>query len=112
VAKIKQVPPGKGDFYPQYIYYEYYATRAMFNMGGDAWKFWNLGPKGDGKGGIRDALIALQHQGQGGQPQLAGSFAGNDHVGGRLGATSLSLLTLQVYYRYPPLYRRALGAGR
>jgi hypothetical protein len=27
-------------------------------------------------------------------------------VGGRLGATSLSLLTLEVYYRHLPLYRR------
>jgi len=30
-------------------------------------------------------------------------------VGGRLGATSLSLLSLEVYYRHLPLYRRDVG---
>jgi hypothetical protein len=104
VAKIKSVPPGAGN-----IYYEYYATQVMHHMGGEAWNFWNLGPKGTGKGGIRDTLIAKQHQGQGGRSQLAGSFAAGDHVGGRLGGTSLSLLTLEVYYRHLPLYRRDLG---
>jgi hypothetical protein len=29
---------------------------------------------------------------------------------GRLGYTSLALLTLEVYYRHLPLYRRELGA--
>ena len=91
------------------VYYWYYATQVMHHMGGEAWNKWNLGPKGDGKGGIRDTLISKQDKGLGGKPGLAGSFRGDDHVGGRLGATSMSLLSLEVYYRHLPLYRRDAG---
>jgi hypothetical protein len=104
VRRIKAVPPGSGN-----IYYEYYATQVMHHMGGDAWNFWNLGPDGSGKAGIRDTLIARQEQASGPRPAQAGSFAGGDHVGGRLGATSLCLLSLEVYYRHLPLYRRDMG---
>jgi hypothetical protein len=81
----------------------------MHHMGGEAWQFWNLGPKGDGKGGIRDTLIAKQDGLTGARPGQAGSWPGTAHVGGRLGATSLSLLSLEVYYRHLPLYRRDMG---
>jgi hypothetical protein len=87
------------------MYYEYYATQVMHHMGGDAWQFWNLGPAGTGKGGIRDTLIARQDTGAGGRPGQKGSWEGSPHVGGRLGATALGLLTLQIYYRYPRLTR-------
>jgi hypothetical protein len=102
IKKLKAYPPGV----TENRYYEYHATRVLFNVGGDHWGFWNLGPDGTGKGGIRDFLIAQQDRGD----KIAdnkGSWAGNDHVGGRLGATALLLLTLQVYYRYPPLYKPA-----
>ncbi len=101
IKKIRGVPPSGNN-----IYYEYYATQVMHHMGDEAWQFWNLGPDGTGKGGIRDVLIAKQDRGEGGRPGQKGSFAGTDHVGGRLGATSMSLLTLEVYYRHLPLYRR------
>ena len=104
IKKIKQTPPGSGD-----VYYEYYATQVMHHMGGEAWSFWNLGPDGTGKTGIRDTLIARQDKGAGGRTGQKGSFDGNDHVGGRLGATSLCLLSLEVYYRHLPLYRRDMG---
>ena len=104
VKRIKQTPPGSGD-----VYYEYYATQVMHHMGGEAWAFWNLGPDGTGKTGIRDTLIARQDKGSAGRPGQRGSFDGSDHVGGRLGATSLCLLSLEVYYRHLPLYRRDMG---
>ena len=107
VKRLKQTPPGSGD-----VYYEYYATQVMHHMGGEAWAFWNLGPDGTGKTGIRDTLIRAQDKGTGGRTGQAGSFAGNDHVGGRLGATSLSLLSLEVYYRHLPLYRRDMGVTK
>ena len=56
-------------------------------MGGEAWKFWDLGPDGSGKGGIRDTLIGRQDKGAGGRPGQKGSFEGDEHTGGRLGAT-------------------------
>ena len=108
VRRIKEgTPPGSGD-----VYYEYYATQVMHHMGGEAWAYWNLGKDGTGKAGIRDTLIARQDKGQGGRTGQAGSFPGNDHVGGRLGATSLCLLSLEVYYRHLPLYRRDMGADK
>ncbi|MFQ3592253.1 MAG: hypothetical protein SNJ82_03570, partial [Gemmataceae bacterium] len=103
INKIKRLPPAK----TSNIYYLYYATQVMHHMGGEVWDFWNNGPSG--KDGIRDVLIARQDKGLGGKPMQAGSFKGDDHVGGRLGATSLSLLSLEVYYRHLPLYRRDAG---
>lgn len=115
VEILKKAPPGSGN-----IYYDYYATQVMHHMGGDAWDFWNKGPAGDGKGGIRDLLIAKQDKV--GDPLRPlpqklrhedGSWApdgpwGADG-GGRIMFTSLSLLTLEVYYRHLPLYRKDMG---
>jgi hypothetical protein len=73
------------------IYYWYYATQAMHESGGAAWTQWNAG--------MRDFLIERQeHAGHArGSWPVAG---GHDGTGGRLYATSLCLLTLQVYYRH------------
>ena len=84
------------------IYYEYYATQVMHHMGGDYWEFWN---KGDGKGfkGMRDMLLNRQDKVDGSWSPRGDPHAG---AGGRIMTTSLSLLTLEVYYRHLPLYRR------
>jgi hypothetical protein len=108
VKRLRASPPGKNDN----LYYLYYATQVMHHMGGPAWQFWNTGLNEKGERvhpGIRDSLIAKQDKGVGNRPGQAGSWAGSEHVGGRLGGTSLSLLTLEVYYRHLPLYRRDLG---
>ena len=83
------------------IYYWYYATQVLHNVGGDDWKTWN--------NAVRDALLALQEK----EGHRAGSWAPRggaigDHdtrVGGRIYMTSLALCTLEVYYRYLPIYR-------
>jgi hypothetical protein len=81
-------------------------------MGGEAWQFWNLGPDGSGKFGIRDTLIAKMDTGMK-KPHQKGSWdpegAGFANDGGRIMSTSLSLLCLEVYYRHLPLYRRDMG---
>jgi hypothetical protein len=104
VDYLKKYPPGRNG-----IYYDYYATQVMHHMGGESWQFWNLGP--DGKSGIRDTLINRQDMGQ--DPKHVhqlGSWDGtNASGGGRLMATSLNLLSLEVYYRHLPLYRRELA---
>jgi hypothetical protein len=105
IRTLKTLPPGKTNN----LYYEYYATQVMHHMGGEDWNFWNLGPDGTGKTGIRDILIAKQDKGTGNRVAQAGSWEGHDHIGGRLGATSLTLLSLEVYYRHLPLYRRDIG---
>lgn len=102
---LKQTPPGSTNA----IYYYYYATQVLHHVGGPDWDAWN--PK------MRDLLIEKQDKGQ--DPKkahLKGSWspAGDAHggAGGRLMMTSLSLLTLEVYYRHLPLYHRNLGGDK
>ncbi len=109
VEYVKQEPPAATDN----LYYLYYATQVFHHMGGATWQFWNLGPDGSGKGGIRDTLIRKQDKGTNKQVHQMGSWSpiGDNYVndGGRIMWTSLSLLTLEVYYRHLPLYGRDLG---
>ncbi len=82
------------------MYYNYYATQVLHHCGGEPWKRWN--PQ------MRDWLVGAQSQ----AGHTAGSWhfggggdRGNDK-GGRLYSTSLAAMTLQVYYRHMPLYRK------
>jgi hypothetical protein len=105
VDRLKKYKPGSINS----MYYYYYATQVMHHMGGDAWAEWN--PK------MRDSLIASQDKGmEGKRAHQNGSWspAGDAHggAGGRIMITSLSLLTLEVYYRHLPLYRRDLATGK
>jgi hypothetical protein len=82
------------------MYFYYYATQVMHNIGGQQWKRWNEK--------MRDALIKGQDKGadsrhahQKGSWSPVGDPFGS--VGGRLMITSLSILTLEVYYRGIPL---------
>lgn len=90
------------------MYYTYYATQVMHHMGGEAWKSWN--------DPTRDFLIQAQDQGN--TPKRADQKGSWDSTrdryhgaGGRLMMTSLCILTLEVYYRHLPLYRRDVLAG-
>jgi hypothetical protein len=101
IEYMKQAKPAVND-----MYYSYYATQVMHHMGGDYWSKWNLE--------MRDGLIKAQDRGN--DPKRAhqrGSWdpKGDGYGGawGRVGQTSLSLLTLEVYYRHLPLYRREMG---
>jgi hypothetical protein len=110
VQKLKAVPPEK---HPD-VYYLYYATQVMHHMQGESWRFWNTGVDEKGKQqskGIRDMLISKQDTGN--TPKhahQAGSWGGS--AGGRVMATSLSLLCLEVYYRHLPLYRRDINFNK
>ncbi len=78
------------------MYYNYYATQVMKHMGGRSWNDWNVK--------MRDHLVRTQEK----NGAAAGSWTpGRGHAeekGGRLYTTSLSCMTLEVYYRYLPLY--------
>lgn len=83
------------------IYYLYYATQVVHFYGGDDWSvFWN--PK------VRDLLVKRQDASDG---PTGGSWPPDEtetgRAGGRLVATALSALTLEVYYRHLPLYQSA-----
>lgn len=74
----------------------YYATLASFHVGGPQWDAWNRR--------IQAAVLSLQRQEPG---SLRGSWD-PDPVwgghGGRVYATAMAALTLEVYYRYVPLH--------
>jgi hypothetical protein len=85
------------------IYYWYYATQLLHNMKGPKWERWNLK--------IREGLIGTQIKNG---TCADGSWDPFDPApdlwsrhAGRLYLTSLSVLTLEVYYRYLPIYRTA-----
>jgi hypothetical protein len=106
VKRLKGTPPPAG--LPS-IYYYYYATQVMHHVGGEAWEFWN--PR------MRQMLLDRQDKGNTkGHAHYKGSWApGTDYhagAGGRLMMTSLSLLTLEVYYRHLPLYKRDFGGSK
>jgi hypothetical protein len=108
VKKVRAVGPGKSND----LIYEYYATQVLHHLGGDDWKAWNLGPDGDGKGGIRDSLIAKQDDGKKNKGNAGSWSARGDKYGangGRLMTTALALLTLEVYYRHLPLFALEKG---
>ncbi len=83
------------------IYYWYYATQLLHNMKNKDWEKWNLK--------VREGLIGMQvKDGTCANGSWDPDFPAADIWGqraGRLFTTSLSILTLEVYYRYLPLYR-------
>ena len=82
------------------VYYWYYATQVLHNVPGPEWDTWNRQ--------MRRVLIESQSK----EGCAAGSWDPMKphkdawgEQGGRLMVTSLSALTLEVYYRYLPLYK-------
>lgn len=84
------------------VYYWYYGTMAMHNLVGPEWDAWNRK--------VRRTLIKTQIN----DPESCANGSWDPdkpttdtwgHAGGRLMVTSLSVLTLEVYYRYLPIYK-------
>ena len=80
---------------PTDLYYNYYAAQVLRHWGGAEWISWNER--------LREQLIRTQ--------ATAGHEAGSWYFrdkhgdqGGRLYNTAMALLTLEVYYRYLPIY--------
>ena len=89
------------------IYYWYYATQLLHNLKNKDWEKWN--PQ------VREELIKTQVNDD---TCASGSWDPSNprpdrwgEAAGRLFQTSLSILTLEVYYRYLPLYRTADTEG-
>ena len=80
------------------IYYWYYGTQLLHHFGGPLWDRWNRQ--------VREILVRTQQK-QGAQ---AGSWNPSGFQwgsrGGRIYATSLSVCTLEVYYRHLPLFKQ------
>ncbi len=87
------------------IYYNYYATQVMHHWGGPLWERWNET--------MRDFLIA--GQAKTGNENGSWFFKGDPGAeeGGRLYCTAMAVMTLEVYYRYMPLYRsKSVGGSK
>jgi hypothetical protein len=88
VQYLAKLGPNKANFY-----YNYYATQVMFQWGGEEFEKWN--------NVMRDQMVKSQSA----KGADLGSWdpIGSEHGverGGRLYATSLSTMILEVYYRY------------
>src|SRR5262249_41664115 len=86
VDYLRQFPPSES----QNLYYLYYATQVMHHMGGDSWKFWNEGTKGNN--GIRDTLIKRMDAGlarAGNEGSWEPNGEGHVSSGGRIMSTAL-----------------------
>ena len=86
-------PPAKDSLN---YYYIYYGSLALMQMQGDNWKKWNAHTS--------RLLLDLQQT----NGPAAGSWDPEDSEwgtrGGRIYTTTLACLTLEVYYRYLPMY--------
>ena len=82
----------------------YYATLASFHVGGPQWEAWN--------GRLQAALLPMQRRES---SVLDGSWD-PDPVwgghGGRVYATAMAAMTLEVYYRHLPMHRQAMPMAR
>ncbi len=98
---VLEETPGEGTYN---LYYWYYATLSMYQLHDAHWQRWN--------NALRAALLSRQvHQ----KGPLAGSWDTSDlwgSYGGRVYTTALATLTLEVYYRFLPLYVDVAAADR
>ncbi|HUU23280.1 MAG TPA: hypothetical protein VM389_12170, partial [Phycisphaerae bacterium] len=92
-------PPDK---WQRNFYYWYYASLALMQMQNEAWSTWNAK--------MREHLIKLQRQGgnEDGSWDIKSTYGPR---GGRVYTTALATLTLEVYYRYLPMYSVPGGSG-
>ncbi len=80
------------------IYFNYYATLFLYHVGGQPWAAWNAK--------MRDELVRSQSQSQ----HEAGSWYfehSYSQTGGRLYNTTMAAMTLEIYYRFAPLYQQS-----
>jgi hypothetical protein len=79
------------------MYYWYFGTNAMFQVGGDPWKAWNKA--------IQPAIV--DHQCKDGDQRGSWDPVGVwGREGGRVYATALMTLCLETYYRYPRFHAK------
>jgi len=94
---VRSLPEWDPEAYGCDMYYWYYGTYAMYQLGGTHWKRWERS--------MLDAVVRSQSRDgdEAGSWDPVGPWG---HVGGRVYSTALMTLCLEVYYRYG----RVLGA--
>jgi hypothetical protein len=95
VDLLARTPPDRSS--PN-AYAWYYATLASFHVGGPQWEAWNSR--------LQAALLPLQRR----ESSLLNGSWDPDPVwgghGGRVYATAMAAMTLEVYYRHLPMHRQ------
>jgi hypothetical protein len=89
-ALIASAPPRLNN-----VYFIYYASQVLHHLGGTRWTKWNKQ--------MREYLVDMQvHDGH----ETGSWYIHEEHssTGGRLYTTAMAIMTLEVYYRYMPLY--------
>ncbi|MFT5300326.1 MAG: hypothetical protein ACI87E_003278 [Mariniblastus sp.] len=84
------------------LYYWYYGTLAMYHAGGSDWERWNTE--------LKKTLLTLQIK----TGNKAGSWPANGvwgGYGGEVYSTAMATLSLEVYYRYLPIYQEVADAS-
>jgi len=77
------------------LYYWYYATLGLRQLGGEPWRQWNAS--------LQEALVSTQRK----SGHLTGTWDPTTRwggAGGRIYSTALATLCLEVYYRFLPLH--------
>ncbi|MBA4104506.1 MAG: hypothetical protein C0485_02025 [Pirellula sp.] len=93
VVRLGRATPSAKD-----VYFNYYASQVLHHVGGQSWQRWN--PQ------MREYLIATQAKD--GHERGSWYFSEpHSSTGGRLYTTAMATMTLEVYYRYMPLYKEA-----
>jgi len=77
------------------FYRLYYATLAMFQMGGEYWKAWNER--------MKEMLLDTQRKGGCADGSWDADKVSYGSAGGRIFSTAVGCLSLEVYYRYLPV---------
>jgi hypothetical protein len=93
-AKVPMWETSTGDID---FYYWYYATLAMFQVGGPRWTKWNEALK----------VACIDHQRMKKEECAFGSWDAIDpwsSAGGRVYSTAMNCLCMEVYYRYPRVF--------
>lgn len=78
------------------LYYWYYGTLATFHSQNEHWQVWNQA--------LKEAVLSKQRQ----DGDLAGSWNPDSlwgGYGGRIYSTAIATLSLEVYYRYLPVFK-------
>jgi hypothetical protein len=102
VSRLLALPPVWDDDLPgrRDYYYWYYAAYALYQIGGQPWRTWEHA--------LLQSLLPRQHR----TGERRGSWDPQEdpwgRAGGRVYATAINTLTLEVYYRYD----RLTGSGR
>jgi hypothetical protein len=98
-AYLKTFPPGRKS---TNYYYWYYACLALYQHQGPVWEAWNKE--------MKKVLLGSQEQ----RGKNAGSWDPRGSYGnaaGRVVTTAMATLSLEVYYRYLPIYRLPARQG-